>query len=147
MEVQFFCLIGQFFWDVFCFSIGNFVEWFFFRKVYERNELVLNKFDEKELVRRWQSYEGGYVKEFERGLWENIVYLDFRCYLVDMKVVVKGKGIINISEVQEGDYVFGIDGWQRVRKVWEYDYKGEFVNINGLKCMFNYKFFVVIKNE
>ncbi len=75
------------------------------------------------------------------------MYLDFRCHPADTKVVVKGKGIINISEVQEGDYVLGIDGWQRVRKVWEYDYKGELVNINGLKCTPNHKLPVVTKNE
>lgn len=147
MEAQLSRLIGQSLWDVSRSSTGNLVEWFLLRKAYERNELAPNKPDEKELARRRQSYEGGYVKEPERGLWENIVYLDFRCHPADTKVVVKGKGIINISEVQEGDYVLGIDGWQRVRKVWEYDYKGELVNINGLKCTPNHKLPVVTKNE
>lgn len=72
-------MIGQSLWDVSRSSTGNLVEWFLLRKAYEGgNELAPNKPDEKELARRRQSYEGGYVKEPERGLWENIVYLDFR---------------------------------------------------------------------
>lgn len=78
MEAQLSRLIGQSLWDVSRSSTGNLVEWFLLRKAYERNELAPNKPDEKELARRRQSYEGGYVKEPERGLWENIVYLDFR---------------------------------------------------------------------
>ncbi|AMQ18364.1 DNA polymerase [Thermococcus peptonophilus] len=78
MEAQLSRLIGQSLWDVSRSSTGNLVEWFLLRKAYEGNELAPNKPDEKELARRRQSYEGGYVKEPERGLWENIVYLDFR---------------------------------------------------------------------
>jgi DNA polymerase I len=78
MEAQLSRLIGQSLWDVSRSSTGNLVEWFLLRKAYERNELAPNKPDEKELARRMQSYEGAYVKEPERGLWENIVYLDFR---------------------------------------------------------------------
>lgn len=147
MEAQLSRLVGQPLWDVSRSSTGNLVEWFLLRKSYERNELAPNKPDEKELASRRERYAGAYVKEPEKGLWQNIVYLDFRCHPADTKVVVKGKGIINLSEVQEGDHVLGIDGWQRVRKVWEYDYKGELVNINGLKCTPNHKLPVVIKNE
>ena len=78
MEAQLSRLIGQSLWDVSRSSTGNLVEWFLLRKAYERNELVPNKPGERELARRRQSYAGGYVKEPERGLWENIVYLDFR---------------------------------------------------------------------
>ena len=147
MEAQLSRLIGQSLWDVSRSSTGNLVEWFLLRKAYERNELAPNKPDERELARRRQSYAGGYVKEPERGLWENIVYLDFRCHPADTKVVVKGKGLVNISEVREGDYVLGIDGWQRVKHVWEYDYDGELININGLRCTPNHKLPVVSKNE
>ncbi|CAI1492196.1 DNA polymerase [Thermococcus nautili] len=147
MEAQLSRLIGQSLWDVSRSSTGNLVEWFLLRKAYERNELAPNKPDERELARRRGGYAGGYVKEPERGLWDNIVYLDFRCHPADTKVVVKGKGIINISEVREGDYVLGIDGWQKVKKVWEYDYEGELININGLKCTPNHKLPVVGKNE
>ncbi|ACJ15484.1 family B-type DNA-dependent polymerase precursor [Thermococcus onnurineus NA1] len=78
MEAQLSRLIGQSLWDVSRSSTGNLVEWFLLRKAYERNELAPNKPDEGELARRRNSYAGGYVKEPERGLWDNIVYLDFR---------------------------------------------------------------------
>ncbi|NBI65133.1 hypothetical protein D3Z38_19400, partial [Clostridiales bacterium] len=48
-------------------------------KAYERNEVAPNKPSEEEYQRRLrESYTGGFVKEPEKGLWENIVYLDFR---------------------------------------------------------------------
>ncbi|ASJ03938.1 DNA polymerase domain-containing protein [Thermococcus barossii] len=78
MEAQLSRLIGQGLWDVSRSSTGNLVEWFLLRKAYERNELAPNKPDERELARRRGGYAGGYVKEPERGLWDNIVYLDFR---------------------------------------------------------------------
>jgi DNA polymerase I len=77
MEAQLSRLIGQSLWDVSRSSTGNLVEWFLLRKAYKRNELAPNKPDERELARRG-GYAGGYVKEPERGLWDNIVYLDFR---------------------------------------------------------------------
>ncbi|NJE03705.1 DNA polymerase domain-containing protein [Thermococcus sp. MV11] len=77
MEAQLSRLIGQSLWDVSRSSTGNLVEWFLLRKAYERNELAPNKPDERELARRRGGYAGGYVKEPERGLWDNIVYLDF----------------------------------------------------------------------
>ncbi|CAD5243491.1 DNA polymerase domain-containing protein [Thermococcus camini] len=78
MEAQLSRLIGQSLWDVSRSSTGNLVEWFLLRKAYERNELAPNKPSERELARRRGGYAGGYVKEPERGLWGNIVYLDFR---------------------------------------------------------------------
>nr|P74918.1 RecName: Full=DNA polymerase; AltName: Full=Pol Tfu; Contains: RecName: Full=Homing endonuclease PI-TfuI; AltName: Full=Tfu pol-1 intein; Contains: RecName: Full=Homing endonuclease PI-TfuII; AltName: Full=Tfu pol-2 intein [Thermococcus fumicolans]CAA93738.1 DNA polymerase and endonuclease [Thermococcus fumicolans] len=147
MEAQLSRLVGQSFWDVSRSSTGNLVEWYLLRKAYERNELAPNKPSGRELERRRGGYAGGYVKEPERGLWENIAYLDFRCHPADTKVIVKGKGVVNISEVREGDYVLGIDGWQKVQRVWEYDYEGELVNINGLKCTPNHKLPVVRRTE
>nr|AFC60629.1 family B DNA polymerase precursor [Thermococcus waiotapuensis] len=78
MEAQLSRLVGQSLWDVSRSSTGNLVEWFLLRKAYERNELAPNKPDERELARRAESYAGGYVKEPEKGLWENIVYLDYK---------------------------------------------------------------------
>ncbi|AEC51776.1 DNA polymerase I [Pyrococcus sp. NA2] len=79
MEAQLARLVGQPLWDVSRSSTGNLVEWYLLRKAYERNELAPNKPDEREYERRLrESYEGGYVKEPERGLWEGIVSLDFR---------------------------------------------------------------------
>lgn len=42
--------------------------------------------------------------------------MDFRCHPKGTKVVVKGKGIVNIEDVKEGNYVLGIDGWQKVKE-------------------------------
>ncbi|AEH25222.1 DNA polymerase domain-containing protein [Pyrococcus yayanosii] len=79
MEAQLARLVGQPVWDVSRSSTGNLVEWFLLRKAYERNELAPNRPDEREYERRLrESYEGGYVKEPEKGLWEGIIYLDFR---------------------------------------------------------------------
>uniref|UniRef100_UPI00355C9EF7 10-92, TNA polymerase n=1 Tax=Thermococcus kodakarensis TaxID=311400 RepID=UPI00355C9EF7 len=79
MEAQLSRLVGHPLWDVSRSSTGNLVEWYLLRKAYERNELAPNKPDEREYERRLrESYAGGYVKEPEKGLWENIVYLDFR---------------------------------------------------------------------
>ncbi len=78
MEAQLSRLVGQSFWDVSRSSTGNLVEWFLLRKAYGRNELAPNKPRESELKRRMEGYAGAYVKEPEKGLWENIAYLDFR---------------------------------------------------------------------
>ncbi|ASJ09860.1 hypothetical protein A3L12_00345 [Thermococcus sp. P6] len=148
MEVELAKLVGQSVWDVSRSSTGNLVEWYLLREAYERNELAPNKPDAEEYKKRLRStYLGGYVKEPEKGLWEGIAYLDFRCHPADTKVIVKGRGPVNISEVREGDYVLGINGWQRVKKVWEYDYRGELIKINGLRCTPNHRIPVVTKNE
>ncbi|WP_297436513.1 DNA polymerase [Thermococcus sp.] len=78
MEAQLSRLVGQSLWDVSRSSTGNLVEWFLLRAAYRRNELAPNKPDGRELARRRGGYAGGYVKEPEKGLWTNIVYLDFR---------------------------------------------------------------------
>ncbi len=79
MEAELARLIGQSVWDVSRSSTGNLVEWFLLRVAYQRNELAPNKPSDEEYQRRLRTtYLGGYVKEPERGLWENIVYLDFK---------------------------------------------------------------------
>lgn len=79
MEVELAKLIGQSVWDVSRSSTGNLVEWYMLRVAYERNELAPNRPSDEEYKRRLRTtYLGGYVKEPERGLWENIIYLDFR---------------------------------------------------------------------
>ncbi len=79
MEIELSRLIGQSLWDVSRSSSGNLVEWFLLRKAYERNELAPNKPSGRELeIRLSRGYAGAYVKEPERGLWDNIVYLDYK---------------------------------------------------------------------
>lgn len=79
MEAELAKLIGQSVWDVSRSSTGNLVEWYLLRVAYARNELAPNKPSDEEYKRRLRTtYLGGYVKEPEKGLWENIIYLDFR---------------------------------------------------------------------
>jgi len=77
----------------------------------------------------------------------SIHYLDVNCMPGDTPVIVKGKGQVPISEVREGDYVLGINGWHRVKKKWEYDYEGLLYNINGLKTTPWHKFYVSVKGK
>jgi len=79
-----------------------------------------------------ESYQGAVVLEPVPGLHSNVIYVDVNCLIEGTKVIVKGKGVVNIEDVKEGDYVLGIRGWHRVKKVWEYDYEGEIINVNGL---------------
>ncbi|WP_461864757.1 DNA polymerase domain-containing protein, partial [Thermococcus sp.] len=79
MEAELAKLIGQSPWDVSRSSTGNLVEWYLLRAAYERNELAPNRPSNEEYQRRLrEGYTGAYVKEPERGLWGNIVYLDYK---------------------------------------------------------------------
>lgn len=93
-----------------------------------------------------QKYEGAFVLEPARGLHENVICLDFACHPEDTPVAVKGKGRVRISEVKEGDYILGNNGWHRVKKVWVYDYNGILIDVNGLKCTPNHKIPIFKKN-
>ena len=70
---------GQPFFDVSRMSTGQQAEWFLVRKAYERNEMVPNKpnMTKGDVVRRGNN-SGGYVREPEKGLHENLVQFDFR---------------------------------------------------------------------
>jgi DNA polymerase elongation subunit (family B) len=108
---------------------------------------------EKEIARRKaerdvKGFKGAFVLEPEVGLHTNCVcYLDFACHPLGTKVVVKGIGEKDISEVKEGEFVLGKNGWHKVVKKWEYDYKGYLININGLRCTPNHKIPVLKENE
>jgi DNA polymerase elongation subunit (family B) len=108
---------------------------------------------DKEIARRKaerdvKGFKGAFVLEPEVGLHTNCVaYLDFACHPLGTKVVVKGMGEKDISEVKEGEFVLGKNGWHKVVKKWEYDYKGYLININGLRCTPNHKIPVVKENE
>ena len=70
---------GQPFFDVSRMSTGQQAEWFLVRKAYERNEMVPNKpnMTKGDVVKRGNN-SGGYVREPEKGLHENLVQFDFR---------------------------------------------------------------------
>ncbi len=60
-------------------ATGQQAEWYLVRKAYEDNELVPNKPTGGEFSsRRSESAVGGYVKEPEKGLHDNLVQFDFR---------------------------------------------------------------------
>ncbi|MGC9517081.1 MAG: DNA polymerase domain-containing protein [Methanomicrobiales archaeon] len=72
-------IVGQPFFDIARMATGQQVEWFLIRKAFEYNYLVPNKPSQREHSRRrGERAVGGYVKEPEKGLHENIVYFDFR---------------------------------------------------------------------
>ncbi len=72
-------IVGQPLFDITRMATGQQVEWFLIRKAFEYGELVPNKPSPSELqMRRTQRVVGGYVKEPEKGLHENIVQFDFR---------------------------------------------------------------------
>ncbi|WJI09628.1 DNA polymerase [Methanobacterium sp. CWC-01] len=72
-------IVGQPFFDVARMATGQLVEWYLIRKAFEVGELVPNKPSSAEHSdRRGKRAAGGYVKDPEKGLHENIVYFDFR---------------------------------------------------------------------
>ncbi len=112
---------------------GKQVDYLLLSEAHKINEVAPNPREIEE------SYEGAFVLEPARGLHENVVCLDFACHPEDTYVIVKGKGPLKISDVREGDYVLGRNGWFRVEKVWVYDYDGILIDINGLKCTPNHR--------
>ncbi|MCL2156741.1 MAG: DNA-directed DNA polymerase [Methanobrevibacter sp.] len=72
-------LIGQPLFDLTRLATGQQAEWYLVRKAYEYNEVVPNKPGGMEVSsRKTESAVGGYVKEPEIGLHENLVQFDFR---------------------------------------------------------------------
>ncbi|MDR0900770.1 MAG: DNA-directed DNA polymerase [Methanobrevibacter sp.] len=70
-------IVGQPFFDLTRMATGQQAEWFLVRKAFEYNELVPNK--PTHIPQRSRSdVSGGYVKEPEKGLHENLVQFDFR---------------------------------------------------------------------
>ncbi len=72
-------IVGQPLFDMTRLATGQQIEWFLTRKAYEKGELVPNKPSGAQFVeRKGKRTLGGYVKEPEKGLHENIVQFDFR---------------------------------------------------------------------
>jgi len=72
-------IVGQPFFDLTRMATGQQAEWYLVRKAYEYNELVPNKPTGGEFSsRKAESAVGGYVKEPEKGLHDNLVQFDFR---------------------------------------------------------------------
>jgi DNA polymerase, archaea type len=72
-------IVGQPLFDLSRMATGQQAEWYLVRKAHEYNELVPNKPSGKQFSsRKSESAVGGYVKEPEKGLHENLVQFDFR---------------------------------------------------------------------
>lgn len=121
------------------------VENLLLREFNKRGFVIPLKPNSQEVLKRKKEREvkglkGALVLEPKTGLYTSpVIYLDFACHPGDTEVIVKGKGKIKISDVREGDYVFGKNGWHRVRKVWCYDYDGTLIDVNGLRCTPNHR--------
>ncbi len=72
-------IVGQPLFDISRMATGQQVEWFLIRKAYQYGEVVPNKPSHNQFSqRRGKRAVGGYVKEPETGLHEDIVQFDFR---------------------------------------------------------------------
>ena len=72
-------VVGQPFFDITRMSTGQQAEWYLVRKAYEYNEVIPNKPEGGDFKNRVHgSNSGGYVKQPEVGLHENLVQFDFR---------------------------------------------------------------------
>ena len=70
-------IVGQPLFDLSRMATGQQAEWYLVKEAYKSNEVVPNKPAGLEFARRPDN-EGGYVKEPEKGLHENLVQFDFR---------------------------------------------------------------------
>ncbi len=72
-------LVGQSLYDVARMTTGQLVEWYLMRIASDANELIPNRPKGTEISRRFTAtYVGGYVKEPEKGIVEDIAVFDFR---------------------------------------------------------------------
>ncbi len=72
-------VVGQPFFDITRMSTGQQAEWYLVRKAFEYNEVIPNKPSGSDFKNRvHDSNSGGYVKQPEIGLHENLVQFDFR---------------------------------------------------------------------
>ena len=72
-------IVGQPFFDITRMSTGQQAEWYLVRKAFEYGEIIPNKPSGADFKNRvHDSNSGGYVKQPEIGLHENLVQFDFR---------------------------------------------------------------------
>lgn len=105
-------IVGQPFFDLTRMATGQQAEWYLVRKAYEYNELVPNKPAGIQVSsRKTESAVGGYVKEPEIGLHENLVQFDFRSLYPSIIIsknvspdVLLKNSVDNIAKVNEDRY-------------------------------------------
>lgn len=72
-------IVGQTPFDIARMTSGQLVEWLLIKKAHEYNEVVPNRPRGRDLIEREaESIVGGYVRQPEKGLHEDIVLFDFR---------------------------------------------------------------------
>ncbi|MEN4018197.1 MAG: DNA-directed DNA polymerase [Methanobacterium sp.] len=98
-------IIGQPLSDVSRMASGQMIEWFLIRKAYEYGEVVPNKPSQSEYSkRRGLTYVGGYVKDPEKGLHENIVSFDFKSLYPSIIISKNISMETVIKNGKEGEY-------------------------------------------
>ena len=79
LEVMFSRIVNQTLFEITRMTSGQMVEYLLMKNAFKENMIVPNKPDEEEYRRRVSTtYEGGYVKEPEKGMFEDIISMDFR---------------------------------------------------------------------
>lgn len=71
-------IVGQPFFDITRMTTGQQAEWYLVKRAYAINEIIPNKPSAGDKSRVHDKNEGGFVKEPEPGLHENLVQFDFR---------------------------------------------------------------------
>ena len=112
-------LIGQPLFDLTRLATGQQAEWYLVRKAFEYNEIVPNKPGGMEVSsRKTESAVGGYVKEPEIGLHENLVQFDFRSLYPSIIIsknispdVLLQKSVNNIAKVNENEQKLSEDDY------------------------------------
>ncbi len=103
-------IVGQPFFDVSRMSTGQQAEWFLVRKAYERDEVVPNKPNMTAGdIRERGNNSGGYVKEPEKGLHENLVQFDFRSLYPSLIISKNISPDVLVKENIDLDYFSDLD--------------------------------------
>ncbi|GAA5818545.1 MAG: ribonuclease H-like domain-containing protein [Methanobrevibacter sp. CfCl-M3] len=100
-------IVGQPFFDITRMATGQQAEWYLVRKAYEYDEVVPNK----PITDRDSSREknvGGYVKEPEKGLHENLVQFDFRSLYPSIIISKNISPDVLLKKLSNGKYVKNI---------------------------------------
>lgn len=104
-------IVGQPFFDVTRMATGQQAEWYLVRRAYEINEIIPNKPNiPQNIMKDRGNNSGGYVKEPEKGLHENLVQFDFRSLYpsliisknISPDVLIKDKSLNNYSNFDSG---------------------------------------------
>ena len=118
-------IVGQPFVDVTRMATGQQAEWYLVRKAYEVDEVVPNKPNmTMKNIKERGSNSGGYVKEPEIGLHENLVQFDFKSLYptliisknISPDVLVKDNSSYNAKFEDFEDYETGYDEIDNIKE-------------------------------